>query len=100
PGPAGSGPQELPACPPVARVEEMKPVSSRREWCKADFAVADFTFVNERAYFDYQRDRVYVRTSETLKRCRARERRHRGRKNLPADRSVELGCVTCPTCGG
>jgi len=43
------------------RNEELGPLSSRREWCRAEFEVPDFDFVNERAYFDYQRDRVYIR---------------------------------------
>jgi predicted RecB family nuclease len=84
----------------VARVEDMQPVSSRREWCKADFAVADFEFVNQRAYFDYQRDRVYVRSSKALKRSQGRQRRHQGKKNLRADRCVQIGCEACPSCGG
>jgi len=38
----------------VARVEEIAPPSSRREWRLPEFAVPDFAFINERAYFDYQ----------------------------------------------
>ncbi|MBI3014397.1 MAG: TM0106 family RecB-like putative nuclease [Candidatus Tectomicrobia bacterium] len=52
----------------VSRVEEIGPQWSRREWGRAKFAVSDFEFVNERAYFDYQRDRVFIRTSKSLKR--------------------------------
>jgi predicted RecB family nuclease len=100
PRPASRGQTGLPVAHPVARVEELRPVSSRREWCKADFAVADFAFVNERAYYNYQRDRVFVRTSKTLKRCQARKRRHKGKKNLRANRSAEINCEACPTCGG
>jgi predicted RecB family nuclease len=86
----------------VARVEEMKPVvSSRREWCDADFAVPDFEFVNERAYFDYQRDRVYVRTSKVIRQAQARRRRTKGRKKtLRADLSAEVRSEACPFCGG
>jgi predicted RecB family nuclease len=84
----------------VARVEEMRPASSRRQWRKADFAVAEFEFVNERAYFDYQRERVYVRTSKALRATHARERRKKGKKCLRADRRVELAAGACPFCGG
>src|SRR5262249_31821196 len=84
----------------VADVEELKPVSSRREWCKIDLAIADLDFVNERAYYDYLRDRVYVRTSETIRKAQAQERRKKGRKDLRANRSVEIEAGTCPFCGG
>ena len=57
----------------------MRPRCGRREWCRAEFAVPDFEFVNERAYFDYQRERVYVRSSGTLRKSR---RRKKGRKRL------------------
>jgi predicted RecB family nuclease len=84
---------------PVALVEEMDAVSSRREWCRAEFAVPDFEFVNQRAYFDYQRDRVYVRTSAALRRAHRRDRGRQGKKNLPANRRVELTAEACPFCG-
>ena len=77
----------------------MRPVSSRGEWGKIDFTVPDFAFVNERAYFDYQRDRVYIRSSKTLKRSQGRERRRKGKKNLHIDRSVKISCEACPSCG-
>jgi hypothetical protein len=100
--PRPGAPDEARACAnAVAHVEEMKPVTSRREWCKIDFAVADFDFVNQRAYFDYQRDRVYVRTSESIRKAQARERRKMGRKkNLRANQSVEIEAEACPFCGG
>ena len=41
----------------VARVEEMAPLSSRPDWGQTPFSVPDFEFINERAYFDYQRDK-------------------------------------------
>ena len=43
---------------PVWQVEQIDSQSSRREWCNAIFAIQDFEFVNERAYFDYQQDKV------------------------------------------
>jgi predicted RecB family nuclease len=97
--PAGVERQEPPAGPPVARVEEMTPASSRREWCRADFAVSDFEFVNERAYFDYQRDRVYLRTSKTIRMSQARSRTRKGERNLRANQCIEIRSEKCPSCG-
>jgi hypothetical protein len=85
---------------PVSRVEEIDPSLSRREWCTANFAVPDFDFVNERAYFDYQRDRVYVRTNGALKKILTRELRAKGKKQVRASRTVEISREQCPACGG
>ena len=85
----------------VSRVEDMRPLSSRPEWCRAEFAVPDFAFINQRAYFDYQRDRIFIRTNKALKQRRARRRSQQGKRDhLPTNRSVELTSQTCPSCGG
>ena len=65
----------------VVRVEEIEPPSSRREWGRAEFAVPDFEFINNCAYFDYQRDRIFSRTI-TLKRRQARKAADKARKPL------------------
>ncbi len=83
----------------VCRVEEIAPQSSRREWCQIEFAIPDFEFVNDRAYFDYQRDRVFIRTSKTLRKSRRQERRKLGKKNLRPNRIVEITAEKCPFCG-
>jgi predicted RecB family nuclease len=83
--------------PPVSRVEEA-PRFSRGEWCVATFALPDFGFVNKRAYFDYQRDRVYARSSKAIKRSKARGRR-KGKKRTRPDRTVELTEPQCRLCG-
>jgi predicted RecB family nuclease len=66
----------------VSRVEEINPQSSRREWCRAEFAVPDFEFINERAYFDYQRDKVFIRTNKVMKRRLNRRPNRMGQRNL------------------
>src|SRR5262249_39332608 len=63
----------------VAYIEEMEPLSNRPDWGRLSFAVPDFAFVNERAYFDYQRDRVYIRTSRALKKQQGRTRGRQGK---------------------
>jgi predicted RecB family nuclease len=83
----------------VSRIEESESQWSRREWCRAKFAFPDFDFINKRAYFDYQRDRVFIRTSKSL--TRRIHRRHSRRKNKHprANRSVEISVKECPLCG-
>jgi hypothetical protein len=85
---------------PVARVEEVAPLSSRREWCRADFVLSDFASINDRAYFDYQRDRIFIRTNPTLKRLQARTRGRQGKHNLWVNSCVELSSPVCPFCSG
>ena len=75
---------------PVSHVEELDPPSSRREWGRADFVIPDFAFINNCAYFDYQRNKVYIRTNPNLKRSQTRRRRKKGKKNLAVNRCVEL----------
>jgi predicted RecB family nuclease len=88
--PGGTTPASGDTGHPVARVEEMEVVSSRREWCRADFAVPDVAFVNERAYFDYQRDRVYIRTNKALRKSRSRKRGRRWKRIRRPNCRVEL----------
>ena len=60
-----------------ARVEEKGNEFSRREWCKANFSLPDFNYINMLSYFDYQREKVFIRTSPVLKRLRLRKRKKR-----------------------
>jgi hypothetical protein len=83
----------------VARVEEVASPTTRREWCRTAFATSDFKFVNERAYFDYQRDRVYVRSSVVLRKSRSRNRGRKGKRNIRVNRQVEISAGKCPFCG-
>ena len=84
----------------IARVMEMVRQSSRREWCRANFAISDFEFINDRAYFDYQRDRVYIHTSKVLRKNQVRLRGRKGKKNLPGNQCIEIDSKKCPFCGG
>jgi hypothetical protein len=85
---------------PVSHVEEFAPPSSRPEWGRADFVIPDFAFINNCAYFDYQRNKVYIRTNPHLKRSQTRRHRKKGKKNLAVNRCVELCSELCPFCGG
>lgn len=84
----------------LSRVEEIEPQWTRREWCKAEFSVPDFEFINERAYFDYQRNRVFIRTSKSLKKSILRRRQKKRKKNLRSNHSVEISAQECPFCAG
>jgi predicted RecB family nuclease len=88
------------AGPTVAWADEVTAPSSRREWCRTTFAIQDFDHVNRCAYFDYQREKVYLRTSKAVRRaCRCRRKR-RTRAKLPVNREIEIKSGTCPRCKG
>ena len=82
-----------------ARVEEKGNEFSHREWCKANFSLPDFNYVNLLSHFDYQREKVYVRTSPVLKRSRLRKRKKK-RRRPHVEEQVVLGSESCPFCGG
>src|SRR5205814_940583 len=84
--------------PGFSRVEACPVPSSRREWCKASFAIPDFDHVNNLARFDYQRDRVFVRSSKRLREARSRARKSQGRKRYRVAEWIEIRCQECPSC--
>jgi predicted RecB family nuclease len=88
------------AVPSVAWADEVAALSSRREWCRVKFAVQDFNHVNRCAWFDYQREKVYLRTSKAIRRACLRHRKRRKRTKLPVNREIEIRSGTCPRCKG
>jgi predicted RecB family nuclease len=85
--------------PPVASVQDLDRLSNERKWGPVQFFHADFDYVNGCAYFDYQRQRVFVRTSKTLKKNRKRGHDRRNGK-LRVSRRVQLTSSKCSSCGG
>ena len=82
-----------------SRVQAVAATSKRREWCKAVFSVSDFDYINRLSYFDYQRERVYIRSSPVLRKARPKVRRGRGRKPAVEVR-FEIKSERCPRCHG
>ena len=66
----------------------------------AKFALPDFDHVNHCAYFDYQREKVFLRTSKAVRRACLNRRKRRKRPKLPANREVEIRGDACPFCKG
>lgn len=85
---------------PVSQIEEMSPDSSRPEWCRIEFTIPDFEIINKCAYFDYQRDKIFVRTNKTLKDISSQRFKRKGKKNLWANHTIEISSQECPSCGG
>jgi predicted RecB family nuclease len=96
----GQGSEAAPDGPAVAWADEVVIPSSHREWCRVKFAVQDFDHVNRCAYFDYQRERVYLRTSKAVRRACLTHRKRRKATKVPVNREVEIKSHVCPSCKG
>jgi hypothetical protein len=82
---------------PVGRVEEHGGPSGRPDWHNTAAALPDFDHIRKCGYFDYQREKVYFRTSKAIRKACARVARGRANK-LPPNRTIEIRQETCPGC--
>jgi predicted RecB family nuclease len=75
-------------------------VSFRSTFGKFDGALPEFAKINNAAYWDYQRSKVYARIDKTIRRT-VRKSQNR-RKNAIADKQITVGDTpkVCPRCQG
>jgi predicted RecB family nuclease len=85
--------------PALALVEEIDRLGSDRRRGRVHFFHPDFEHISHCAHFDYQRQRVFVRTSKVLKKNRKRPTRNENKK-LKVGRYIEIISDRCPECGG
>jgi predicted RecB family nuclease len=65
---------------------------------KNAFSMPEFEYINQAAYWDYQREKIYVRSSKRLKRVSRMSTKSRG-KALPINKVVECPPpYCCPKC--
>jgi predicted RecB family nuclease len=84
--------------PIVARVEEIDRLGTVKMRGKREFFHADFRHINDCAHFDYQRQRVYVRSRKVRKENERKPRRWRN-KNLRVSQRVQIVSRKCTSCG-
>ena len=60
-------------------VEQIKTDDDLPAFGKKRFAVEDFSLITKRAYFDYQRDKIYVRTNPRFKDLERRKQKNKKR---------------------
>jgi predicted RecB family nuclease len=92
------GSTESTANPLVQRASEIQ-VESHGRFGQIDFAIPEMNFINKCARFDYQRDKVLLRTDPAV---RASVRRRRSRTRSIRKANLEIRCdpsVHCPVCG-
>lgn len=96
----GDGPRPMvEGGPPVASVEELDRLGIINRRGRIEFFHRDFQFINGCARFDYQRERVYVRTGKKRKAKARKPRRYRNR-TVRISQRIQIACRKCPSCGG
>jgi predicted RecB family nuclease len=87
-------------CPEIAWVHDLKAQTTRREWGTPSFFYPEFDYINKCAYFDYQREKIFIRDSKTSKRMHAQKRKTERVKKLRVSRRMEIKSLKCPYCAG
>jgi hypothetical protein len=83
---------------PISWIQDIEKLASAQKWGKVNFYHSDYEYINNCAYFDYQRDRVYVRTSRTLRKSKSKEVRKRNAARPRATNRLQIVSLTCPAC--
>jgi predicted RecB family nuclease len=95
----GTTPQPGDGGPALGSMEDLQPAGGFR-FGKTEFFCPELAHINKCAYSDYQREKVYVRTSPALRKSlrrgqRANKKRPRVNEEVECERPQ-----TCPQCGG
>ena len=92
------GSSESTTIPPVQLASEIR-VESQGRFGKVDFAIPEMSFINKCARFNYQRDKVLLRTDPAV---RASIRRRQTKARPIRRANIEIRCDSpahCPYCG-
>jgi predicted RecB family nuclease len=84
----------------VTLVEDIDRARATSRWGLNKFVLSDFQFVSRCSYFDYQRERVHIRTSRIPKARKAARKSGRTNKLIPVNRDYIIVNTTCPVCSG
>jgi predicted RecB family nuclease len=90
-------PLDKPNGPPIAFLKDVEKLSDFHTWGRVPFVHPDYEYINKCAYFDYQRDRVYIRTSKILRKRRVGKKKSPNR-TLRASQHVMIVASRCPVC--
>jgi predicted RecB family nuclease len=83
--------------PPVAFVKDVERLTDFYTWGRVNFVHTDYEYINKCAYFDYQRERVYVRTSKTIRKNAPGKKKSLNR-NIRASEQFIVTASRCPAC--
>jgi predicted RecB family nuclease len=82
---------------PGPNVEDADQLRFSASWSPITFFHPDFAHITKCSYFNYQQQRVFVRTSQVLKKSRARHGNRKNR-NLRASKHLLIEARSCPHC--
>src|SRR5713101_3117655 len=84
--------------PNAVHVDSLKP-QTPYSWGPVDFVFPELDQINKCAYWDYQRDRIYIRSNPRLRRVARRNQRKKRRHTLPVNVTLSPSRPwTCPEC--
>jgi len=92
-------PPESARGPLIAPAQSITPPPSHKEFGEGSFVYPELEFVNKCAYFNYQRDKVFLRTNNMLRRIHSQKRKKRRGRKLRVNRTIEVKSRKCPHCG-
>ena len=73
-------------------------VGFEQTWGKFDSALPEFAKINDAAYWDYQRDRIYIRSNPSLRKA-AKRKNQNGHRSLRVNTTVDPSRpCKCPAC--
>lgn len=74
-------------------------VENIKKWCKTDYQLEDFDRINKVSYFNYQRNKIYLRTNTKIKKAVKRTTKNKYVK-IKIDKHIDLLFKECPFCKG
>ena len=82
-----------------ARTASLPSQGSYNRWGDLNFQSTDFKEINKFAYFDYQREKIYLRTNKNVKSAVKRTSRKCSVKDNPVDKIISYVPTNCHHCG-
>jgi predicted RecB family nuclease len=84
--------------PKITNTNDLKQTQHKRPiFGKPNFLLEDFQHVNNCAYFDYQREKVFIRANKNFININKRINNKRRIRKRP-NKCYEIHCKTCPRC--
>jgi hypothetical protein len=83
--------------PATASVQDLPLATDRRQQFKQEPVLPGFEYLNKCAYFDYQRQKVFIRTNGKFRTIHKRSRRS-ARLSQRVNKKIELSLNRCPDC--
>ena len=80
-------------------IEEIRTDDGLPSFGRKPFAIGDFSPITERSYFDYQRDKLYIRSNPAFKNIQRRKRQNKKYRRVQINKTADLWAVKCAMCG-